>query len=81
MSKNEELENTIIWKININRNNFDKFYYLYLSKTTHNITNLESETEQETEFLLNINIELTLINKYINNNITYYEWNYNEIKN
>jgi len=81
MSKNEELENTIIWKININRNNFDKFYYSYLSKITHNITNLESESEQETEFLLNINIELTLINKYINNNITYYEWNYNEIKN
>ena len=81
ISINEELENTIIWKININKNNFDKFYYSYLSKTTHNITNLESETEQETDFLLNINVELILINKYTKDNIMYYEWNYNEIKN
>jgi len=80
MSKNEELENTVIWKININKNNFDKFYYSYLSNNSHNITNLDFESEFEIEFLLNINVELTLINKYINNNIMYYEWNYNEIK-
>jgi hypothetical protein len=70
--------NNIIWKINIPKSKFNKFYYSYLSSKKHYFNNSLAKNQQETEFLLNMNAKLKLINKYQKNNKLYYEWEFLE---
>ena len=44
--------NNIIWKINIPKSKFNKFYYSYLSSKKHYFNNSLAKNQQETEFLL-----------------------------
>ena len=68
----------IIWQINILPNYFHKFYFSYLSNRIVEISDFNIQRLEEIEFLININAKLQLINKYIRNDITYYEWNFIE---
>lgn len=68
----------IIWKINIKPDKYQKFYYSYLSNSCYDYIDFDDISGKEVEFLLNINAKLQLINKYYNNNLLYYEWDFIE---
>jgi hypothetical protein len=68
----------IIWKINIKPDKYHNIYYSYLSNSHYDFIDFNDNSGKEVEFLLNINAKLQLINKYYNNNLLYYEWNFIE---
>ncbi len=77
VSKNEEdIENRIIWKINVNPDKYKKFYFAYLSNESYSINDFSIIDCNEVEILLNMNMLLQLKNKYIKNNYMYYEWDF-----
>jgi len=71
-----DTENNIMWKINIPKSKYNKFYYSYLSSDKHYFNNPSAIKQKEIEFLMNMNAKLKLIKKYEKYNISYYEWEF-----
>ena len=60
--RSHNIENRILWKINISSDKFNDFYYSYLLSSNHCFESEHITPKNDVEFLLNLNIELQLKN-------------------